>query len=44
MSPENTTELSGRPMDNGDGTIPVDAVLIQSNRGMMATTAAAPSS
>jgi hypothetical protein len=34
MSPENTTESSVWLMDNGDGTT-VDAVLMQSNRGMM---------
>jgi hypothetical protein len=31
-------------MDNGDGTTPIDAALIQSNRGMMRTPEAAPSS
>jgi hypothetical protein len=31
-------------MDNGDGTTPVDALLMQSNRGMMVTPEATPSS
>jgi hypothetical protein len=44
-SPEITTESSARLMDNGDGTTPIDAVLIQSNRSMMRTPqATSPSS